>query len=82
MLPDKIYNVLKWISATAIAPICVFLRVVLPIFNVSTEVTSDVVTVLTAVGTLIAALLGISVANYNKAYSDIEHTEGTDGGEC
>lgn len=60
MLSDKVYNILKWVGLVAIPAIATFVG------TVGTAVewapTTIAVTVITAAGTLVGALLGVSQA--------------------
>ena len=65
-IPDKMYDVLKWISIIAIPALITFLAVVLPVFKVSVDIVNAITTILAAVATLIGTLIGISTSEYNK----------------
>lgn len=60
LLPDKTYNILKWVGLVALPAIATFVG------TVGTAVewapTAIAVTVITAAGTLVGALLGVSHA--------------------
>lgn len=64
MLPDKIYDVLKWIGLIAFPAVAWFVGQVGPVWgwqNIDAAVTT-----LNAIGTLIGILIGVSTLNYNK----------------
>lgn len=65
-IPDEIYNVLKWIALIFIPAIVTFLSVVLGVLSVDPRTTNIVITIITAVGTLIGSLIGVSTKAYNK----------------
>lgn len=58
ILPDKVYNVLKWVGLVALPAVATFVG------TVGTAVewapTTIAVTVITAAGTLVGALLGVT----------------------
>ena len=63
-LPDKVYDVLKWIALIAL-PACGTLQSVLSgVWGLPYG--EEVLSTITAVGTFVGALLGISTVNYNK----------------
>lgn len=66
ILPDKVYQVLKWISMIAISAIVSFLSVVLGALEVDPKTVNTIVTIIGAVGTLIGALIGVSTKAYNN----------------
>ena len=63
-LPDKVYTVLKWIALIALPAIATFWGVMGKVWDI--PYTAEVVTTITAVATLIGALIGVSTVNYNK----------------
>ena len=65
-IPDKVYNVLKWIAVICIPALVTFLSVVLGVLDVDPKVVNIVVTIITAVGTLIGSLIGISTKAYRQ----------------
>lgn len=66
ILPDKVYQVLKWVSMIAIPAIVAFLSVVLGALEVDPKTVNIIVTIIGAVGTLIGALIGVSSKAYNN----------------
>lgn len=65
-IPDKLYEVLKWLAIIALPAVDTCLLAILPALNVPDTTTKTVVTIISAVATLIGALIGISTVNYNK----------------
>lgn len=65
-IPDSWYNVLKWIAVICIPAVVTFLSVVLGALGVDPQATNIVVTIITAVGTLIGSLIGISTKAYRQ----------------
>lgn len=60
LLPDKAYNILKWVGLVALPAVGTFVGTVGTAVN--WESTTIAVTVITAAGTLVGALLGVSHA--------------------
>lgn len=65
-IPDKVYDILKWIALICIPAIVTFLSVVLATIEVDPKTINAVVTIIAAIGTLIGSLIGVSTAAYNK----------------
>ena len=65
-IPDKVYNILKWLCLICIPAIVTFLSVVLGVLDVDPQTTNIILTIITAVGTLIGSLIGVSTKAYNK----------------
>lgn len=63
----KVYNFLKWFCLIALPAIDTFLLTVLPVLGVSKVTISILVTILSASGTLIGALIGVSTKAYNDS---------------
>lgn len=63
----KVYNFLKWFCLIALPAIDTFLLTVLPVLGVSKVTVSILVTILSASGTLIGALIGVSTKAYNES---------------
>jgi small-conductance mechanosensitive channel len=70
IIPDKVYNTLKWIALICIPAVVTFLSVVLGVLDVDPKTVNVIVTILAAIGTLIGSLIGVSTAGYNKAKKD------------
>lgn len=60
LLPDKAYNILKWVGLVALPAVGTFVGTVGTAVN--WEPTTIAVTVITAAGTLVGTLLGVSHA--------------------
>lgn len=63
----KVYKFLKWFCLIALPAIDTFLLTVLPVLGVSKVTVSVLVTILSASGTLIGALIGVSTKAYNDS---------------
>lgn len=63
---NKCYDVLKWICVIAIPAINTFILTVFPVVNIEDATTTVVVTLTSAFGTLLGALVGISSTQYKK----------------
>lgn len=63
ILPDKVYNALKWILITFVPALIVLISTLGVIYNFDTEV---VTLTIGAVATFVATIVGISNYNYNK----------------
>ena len=66
-IPDKLYDILKWVALIAIPAIVTFLSVVLPALKVDAETVNTITTIISATGVLIGTLIGVSTYGYNKA---------------
>ena len=64
-MPDKVYDILKWITLVFLPALTTLTGVILNCFNVAC--TDIVLTIMTAVTTFMGAILGISNVNYNKS---------------
>lgn len=60
LLPDKAYNILKWVGLVALPAVATFVGTVGT--AVEWPMTTIAVTVITATGTLVGALLGVTTA--------------------
>ena len=63
-LPDKVYDILKWIVTIVIPAILTFYGVVGTTCNIT--YTQEVLTIGTAFDTMLGTILGISTISYNK----------------
>ena len=70
-LPDKVYDVLKWVAIIALPAISTFLVVVSKIWGWA-DMGSMIAQTVTAVAVLLGALLGVSSVNYNKDNTEDE----------
>lgn len=65
MLNNKTYDVLKYLAITVVPAFATLVGTIGVALGYQ-EVTGIVVTIITAVGTFIGALVGLSSVNYNK----------------
>ena len=70
MLPDKVYNVLKWISLIFLPATGAFIFSLSSIFGWGWGET--VVGVITAVDTFFGALIGVSTLDYNRKNNNVQ----------
>lgn len=63
ILPDKVYNVLKWFLITFVPALLVLIETLGVIYGYDTQV---IVLTISAIATFLGALIGISNTNYNK----------------
>ncbi len=63
-MPNKVYDVLKWITLVFLPALTTLVGVILNCYNVAS--TDIVLTIMTAVTTFLGAILGISNINYNN----------------
>lgn len=63
ILPDKIYNVLKWVLTVAVAPTIALIAGFGELYDFDTF---KIVETISLVATFLGALFGISVYKYNK----------------
>lgn len=70
MIPNKVYDVLKWIALICIPAVVTFLSVVLGVLDVDPKTVNVIVTIIAAVGTLIGSLIGVSTSAYKKQKGD------------
>lgn len=68
LLPDKAYNILKWVGLVALPAVATFVGTVGTAVN--WEPTGIAVTVITAAGTLVGALLGVTTRRRNRRVSN------------
>lgn len=65
-LSNKVYDVLKWVAMILIDALATAFSVIAQAWSAPMEIVTPIVITLTAIGTLIGALIGVSSANYNK----------------
>ena len=65
MIPNRIFDVLKWIAIVALPALSTFIVVLGKIWNWG-DIAPMVAQTITAVAVLLGALLGISTIQYNK----------------
>lgn len=63
ILPDKVYNVLKWILTVAVAPTIALISGLGALYGFDTF---KIVETISLVATFLGAIFGISVYQYNK----------------
>ena len=63
-LPDKVYNVLKWIALYVLPALATFVGTVGT--AVGWDKTGITVTIITATATFIGAIIGVSTVTYNR----------------
>ena len=63
-LPDKVYNILKWVCLIALPAISVFYAVISKIWGLPYG--AEIPATINAVAVLIGALIGISQISYSK----------------
>lgn len=80
IIPDKIYNLLKWVALIAIPAVTTFLSVVLGVCEVDPKTINIIVTIMTATATLIGSLIGVSTKAYNKEADKKENKDGENKG--
>lgn len=63
-MPEKVYNVSKWITIVFLPALTTLVGVILNCFNV---IGADIVlTIMTAITTFLGVILGVSNINYKK----------------
>ena len=70
-LPDKVYNVLKYIALYALPALATFVGTVGIALN--WEYTGVAVTIISATATFVGGLIGISAVSYNKNKEEQQH---------
>lgn len=68
ILPDKIYNVLKWIALIVLPALATFYAVIAGIWNL--PYAEQIPATITAIDALLGALLGLSTHAYNKSIKE------------
>lgn len=69
IIPDKIYNVLKWVCIILVPALNVFLTTIFALYHIPhIEI---VVGTISAVATFVGALIGVSTKSYNKKFEDL-----------
>lgn len=79
-LNDKLYDFLKWLALIFLPALAILVSVVLPAWNVGTDLVKPIVITLNAVGVFIGALIGISQATIasERAAEEYFETESED----
>ncbi len=68
-LPDKVYDVLKWLSLVVFNAIGVLYKTLAGVWNLPYG--EEVMTTCAAVALFIGALIGVSTAEYRKAKGEV-----------
>ena len=63
ILPDKVYNILKWVLMTFVPALIVLISTFGVIYNFDTEI---ITLTIGAIATFVATIVGISNYNYKK----------------
>lgn len=67
MLDNKVYEILKWVALIALPALATLISVVLPLWNICDEsMITAIVGTITAIGTFLGTLLGVSTMKYRK----------------
>ena len=72
-LPDKVYNILKWVMLLAV-PICTFITALIAAIQTG-DPTAIITTVISGLGSLAGAVIKISDSEYKKELKE-EQTNG------
>ena len=68
MLPNKVYDILKWVCIIMLPSSAVLVQAICKIWNLPYG--TEIATTITAIATFIGALLMISNANYKKTLDE------------
>lgn len=69
-LPNKIYDVLKWVALICLPALALLFNTVAPVWGVDKAITNAVVITINAIGTCIGMLIGVSAVAISKDESD------------
>lgn len=72
ILPDKVYNILKWILSVAVAPTIALITGLGQLYGFDTF---KIVETISLVATFLGAIFGISVYQYSKGTDDDKATD-------
>lgn len=64
MIPNKIYDILKWVALVALDAVGIFYKTIATIWVL--PLGDEILSTCAALSVLVGALIGISSANYNK----------------
>lgn len=67
-LPNKVYDILKWVALICLPAMAVFYFTIAKIWGLPYE--AEIPATINAIAVLIGALIGISNKNYNKEEND------------
>lgn len=73
MIPDKVYDYLKWICLICLPAIAWFINTISPYWG--WQNTEAIVATINALGTLVGILIGVSTVNYNKQKDDTKESD-------
>jgi len=65
-IPDRIYDVLKWLCIVCIPALNTFLGCLLPQVGVAAETVTTVITIIAGLGAFIGTLIGVSTVAYKQ----------------
>ena len=68
-MSNKVYDILKWVAIVALPALSTFIVVIGKIWGFG-DISVNIAETITAVATLLGALLGISHIKYNKELAD------------
>lgn len=74
-MSNKLYDILKWVCLIAIPAVVTFLTTCLPVWGVADSTQTVIITTISAIGTLIGALIAVSTVQYNKKNGEEENAE-------
>lgn len=69
-LPDKAYNILKWIALVVIPSLVVFIDTVFPVWNI--PYAKPISLTVAAIGLFIGAIIGVSTIQYNNSNKTVK----------
>lgn len=64
MIPNKVYDILKWVALVALDAVGIFYKTIATIWSL--PLGDEVLSTCAALSVLVGALIGVSSANYNK----------------
>lgn len=65
-LKNEVYDVLKWVAMVAVDAIATCFAVISQAWGMDMAIVTPVVVTLTAIGTLLGTLIGVSTVQHNK----------------
>lgn len=68
MIPNKVYDILKWVALVALDAVGIFYKTIATIWSL--PLGDEVLSTCAALSVLVGALIGVSSANYNKNGGD------------
>lgn len=72
-IPDKLYDILKWIAVIVIPALVILIKTVFPAWGL--PYAEPISTTVAAIGLFIGAIIGVSTVGYNKQNPDPEEEE-------